>query len=104
MSDLVERLRKLAIRQRNERGDYMTLGDADPEIFEAASELTRLTERVRVLEEKIEWMNATSISRNEVIEECAKIVDNYLTGAHADEAISRAIAAAIRSLKEPTND
>lgn len=43
-TDLEQRLRALVERQRDQRGDMMTLGEADPEIIEAADELTRLRE------------------------------------------------------------
>ena len=48
MTDIVERLRALAERQKQERGDAMYLGKPDPEITEAANEIQTLREAWRI--------------------------------------------------------
>jgi hypothetical protein len=51
-AEIVERLRALAEKQRALRGDMMFLGEADPEILEAAATIEsqqRLIERMRAV-------------------------------------------------------
>lgn len=50
LRELVGRLRKLHDKQRSERGDYLMLGTADPELLQAADALTALLARIEALE------------------------------------------------------
>jgi hypothetical protein len=94
-TDLEQRLRALAQRQRNQRGDMMYHGEADAEIIEAADELARLRAALSVIESRV---------RAEERERAARIADPPLMHRKGKVGLWRqrraAIAAAIRSGSE----